>query len=651
MKNFLLPVVLIPGFLAATPTTQELEQELGAPILDPGQPLEETRVFIEKRVPTVPDIKDPEEWQAYSAKLRHDILDKVVFRGTLAPFWQKQPSKIVYSETLSPSPDYTIQKLRFEIIPGWWCPALLYVPAKLPDGKKVPVVINVNGHDSMGKAAPYKQIRCIHQARNGMIAMNVEWIGMGQFNDRMSHYHLAQLDLCGVSGIAPFYLNVTRAIDAALQHPNADQDKVAVAGLSGGGWQTIFTSALDTRVKLANPVAGYSSFKTRARYPSDLGDSEQTPNDLATVADYTHLTALLSGRALLLTKNATDQCCFAAPHALPPLEEAARPKFKLMGRDKYFRTHINKDPGTHNFEEDNRRQLYKMLGYTFYGRDNAISQKETHTAMEIQSMAKLEVPLPEDNLNLNYIANIIADGLPVPHPSTDPFTEKMEPKYAIPALHEVLHTRAYKAEATKVETKKIGKGYNLTAWKLVLGSEWTIPVVELTPPGKPKATVLLLGDNGRASLASISSQQLAAGNRVLALDLFNFGETNLGKQDFLYSILVSALGERPLGVQTSQLAAISGWAMEEFGGQPVNFETLGPRTSTIALITSVLSTNRIGKGTLHNPLESLKSLIKAKFGANQSTELFCFGLLKHFDIPLLLELANAEDETRVTIAK
>ena len=81
---------------------------------------------------------------------------------------------------------------------------------------------------------------------------------------------------------------------------------MAVTGLSGGGWQTIFISALDLRVKLSAPVAGYSSFLTRAVYPRDLGDPEQTPCDLATVADYLHLTAMRAPRPTLLINNAKD---------------------------------------------------------------------------------------------------------------------------------------------------------------------------------------------------------------------------------------------------------------------------------------------------------------------------------------------------------
>ena len=135
------------------------------------------------------------------------------------------------------------------------------------------------------------------------------------------------MDLCGTAGIAPFFLNMSKGLDILFAHPNADPTRVAVAGLSGGGWQTIFISSLDERVTLANPVAGYSSFKTRARHGMDLGDSEQTPNDLALYADYTHLTAMLANRAALLTNNAEDKCCFTAGHAQPPLLDAAQADF------------------------------------------------------------------------------------------------------------------------------------------------------------------------------------------------------------------------------------------------------------------------------------------------------------------------------------
>jgi len=54
-----------------------------------------------------------------------------------------------------------------------------------------------------------------------------------------------------------------------------------VTGLSGGGWQTIVLSSLDERVKVAVPVAGYSSLRSEleARKYGDLGDIEQNATD------------------------------------------------------------------------------------------------------------------------------------------------------------------------------------------------------------------------------------------------------------------------------------------------------------------------------------------------------------------------------------
>lgn len=158
-----------------------------------------------------------------------------------------------------------------------WIPALLYLPEKLVG--KSPVFLNVNGHDRNCKAADYKQSRCIHMARNGIMALNLEWFALGQLGTSgFTQSRMNQLDLCGASGVAPFYLAMSRGIDFLLTLEHADETRVGVAGLSGGGWQTIFISSLDTRVTLCNPVAGYSSFRTRIDNWSDLGDSEQTPD-------------------------------------------------------------------------------------------------------------------------------------------------------------------------------------------------------------------------------------------------------------------------------------------------------------------------------------------------------------------------------------
>ena len=340
-------------------------------------------------------------------RARTAALERAVFRGEAA-HWRTLPTHVEWGQTIDGGPGYKIKKLRYEAVPGLWIPALLYEPTVFKTSK-VPVSLAVNGHDLLGKALPYKQLRCINQAKRGMIVLNTEYLNMGQLaGPNYDHYRLNQLDLCGTSGVAPFYLVMSRGLDILLANEHADPTRVTVQGLSGGGWQTITISALDTRVTLSNPVAGYSSLHTRVRNVSDLGDSEQNPADLETAVDYTQMTAMLAPRPALLTYNFADNCCFKAEHALPPLKAAARPIYELYGKPHNLRTHVNLDPGTHNFGLDNRQQFYAMLKEFFFADRPDINAQEIPSEAEIKTPEQLKVDLPTKNENFNSLARRLA---------------------------------------------------------------------------------------------------------------------------------------------------------------------------------------------------------------------------------------------------
>ncbi|MEZ6045917.1 MAG: acetylxylan esterase [Planctomycetaceae bacterium] len=518
--------------------------------------------------------------------------------------------------------------MRFEILPGMWIPALIYMPNNI-EGKD-PVVLNVNGHAGTGKVTEYKQIRCINQAKRGMIALNLEWIGMGQLQTAgFNHYRMNQLDLCGTSGLAPFILSMKRALDVLLDLENADPERVAVAGLSGGGWQTIFISALDTRITLSNPVAGHSSFFTRVDVPSNLGDSEQTPTDMAALADYMHLTAMVAPRPLLLTYNDTDDCCFQASNALPPLLEVTRPLYKLYGKGDHLRSHINIVPGTHNFDQDNRQQLYAMFSHFFYPGTPGFSPAEIECAAEVKTKEELFVPLPENNRDFNIVAKDLAAELPLKEGNQDAEARRVQ-------LAEVIKFHDYPYSATQVAQKTID-GQLATYWHLKFGSEWTVPVTEFSPDN-PADTVLLLSEAGSASLAKQVEAALQQGNRVLVVDPFSYGHSSIGSYSGLYAMLLNSVGERPLGIQVSQLMGTVKWARERAPKESLRVHAVGPRSSLIALTTAALAPILIQETTTEQSFESLKEIINENMQVINAPELFCFGLLKHFDIPDLKEL-------------
>jgi hypothetical protein len=609
---------------------------LGREIIGPQLALQEVQDFCESRVPRVPPIQSPEEWQKYAQQIRADVLEKVVYRGQAAA-WRDAETQVEWLDEMAAGPGYKIKKLRYEALPGLWIPALLYEPEKLAAG--VPAVLNVNGHDGKGKAADYKQLRCINLAKRGMLALNLEWLGMGQLRgEGFGHYRMNQLDLCGSSGLAPFYLAMKRGLDVLLSHPQTDTSRVAVAGLSGGGWQTIFISSLDTRVTLANPVAGYSSFLTRIGNHSDLGDSEQTPCDLATVADYAHLTALMAPRGLLLTYNAKDNCCFASGHALPPLVEVAAPIYKLLGKENALRSHVNEDPGDHNFGLDNRQALYRMLKDEFYMGSAEFPPDEIDSQTEVKSAEELNVPLPEGNEDFNTLAkrlmqDLPRDGqLPVERAAAERWQANRRER-----LKKIVRAHEYKVQA-RVAAADQDDQTKTTFWQLRLGDTWTIPAVELERTGG-KGTTIIIADGGRKGAADLVEQTLSAGQRAVAIDPFYLGESKIASRDFLFALLVSSVGERPLGIQASQLAAVARWLNDERQAGPVTIAAAGPRSSLAALVATALEPKAVAGAHLGGSLGSLKEVIEQNLGVNTAPEYFCFGLLEQFDIAQLTALA------------
>ncbi len=601
----------------------DVESLLNREILDRATPLSEVQTFVESRVPLMKSYAASDQWNSEADKMRQEVLEKVVYRGQ-AVKWRDARTSVQWLETIPGGPGYTIRKLRYEALPGMWIPALLYLPDKISG--HVPAVLNVNGHSPEGKQYPPKQMRCINLAKRGMLALNIEWLGMGQLRTSgYSHTKMNQLDLCGTSGLAPFYLCMKRGLDVLLSLEHADPARVCVTGLSGGGWQTIVLSALDTRVTLCNPVAGYSSFLTRTRHFKDLGDSEQTPTDLATIADYTHLTAMLAPRPALLTYNAKDDCCFESGYALQPLIDAASGVYRLFDKPNFLRSHVNHDPGTHNFEVDNRQALYRMMGDYFYTSADNFNRHEIPSNDELKTAEQLMVGLPSTNEDFHTLAVSISESMP---------------KYAITdnselraRLKDVVKAKEYSVAATQVGRDTKG---DVTAiyWQLRLGNQWTVPAVELLP-SNVIGTAILIADGGRTAAAAQAADLVQRGNRVLAVDPFYFGESKIREKDWLFALLVATVGERPLGVQASQIAAIARWTKGRAANAPVTLVSAGPRSGVIALVAAAIERQSISNVVQHDALESLKEVIARDMSITEAPELFCFGLLELCDLKQL----------------
>jgi hypothetical protein len=317
--------------------------------------------------------------------------------------------------------------------------------------------------------------------------------------------------------------------------------------------------------------------------------------------------------------------------------EAAKPIYKLYGRDERLRWHINEDPGTHNFELDNRQALYRMLSDHFSSGDTRFAAEEIECEDEVQSADALQVELPEDTTDFNKLAISLSNDLPrekqlpATRQEVEPWCQRNRTQ-----LHKLVKATSYPvtAEASESETHQKIK---TTFWRVSLGDDWTLPAVELEPDAS-RSTVLFVADQGYKAEVEEIQRLLDGGHRVIALDPFYVGGSKISKRDFLFGLLVACVGQRPLGLQASQIAAVARWLQDEREVGPVTLRAHGEQLSLSALVAAALEPTAIARVEVADALGSLKEIIERNDSVDKKPMLFCFGLLEQTDIRQMVAL-------------
>jgi len=621
--RILLALLAVWVIVLAQAEPREVARLLEPPLHSPDAVTLELRRYLMARAPALPEAGA--RWLESAPQLRHRILREVIFHGWPRE-WIESPARFEDLGLLPGGNGYRMRKLRYEIVPGFASTAILYEPMELRG--RLPAVLNVNGHvGPPGKAVEYKQKRCIHLARHGVLALNLEWIGMGELSHKENaHWFGAHLDLVGANAAGLFYLAMRRGLDYLWDHPHVDRARIAMTGLSGGGWQTIVLSALDERVRLAVPVAGYASVVSRIERPADIGDIEQNATDLLNLADYPVLTALRAPRPTLLIYNAEDDCCFRAPLVKPYIFDAVRPFFQQAGAASAFAWHENTDPSTHNYQLDNRRQFYRFLNRHF---GLGVPDHEAGVDREIRSFEELAVGLPPDNLTILGLARRMAEKIERLRRPAD------EARALLARLLRYRKTALRHAWAVS-NTKN--KGIETHGYRFEFDSGLSATglwIKAITAPEDAPATMVLNDEGKRASAAAVADR-VNRGERVLAVDLLFFGDAAPEKPAaFAWTQLVATMGERPLGLQVAQLLALAEWLQP---GGALRLEVRGIRSQVIGLAAAALEPQRFREVHVREGAASLRHLLDAPVEYRAAPELFCLDLYREFDLDQLAAL-------------
>jgi dienelactone hydrolase len=592
--------------------------------------------YLMTLIPKRPSPSSPAEWQVAEQRLRKHILEDIAFHGWPQE-WVQSPPKFQQTAVIETGHGYRLHKLRYEIVPGFDSVAILYDPENV--NGRAPAILNVIGHEHAGEAAEYEQKRCINFAKRGIVALSLGWIGFGELEEpENAHDYAAHLDLVGSNALGLFYLAMRRGLDYLAALPYVDPARLGLTGLSGGGWQTTLLSALDERVAVSVEVAGIGSLESNLTHPVDTDEIEENATDLTDGEDYPDFVAMRAPRPTLLVHNAEDNCCFRAALVKPYIYDQVRPFFRLLGQPDALGWHENRDPGTHNYQIDNREQAYRFFTEHF---QLPVATSEIPSADEIRDRQELAVGLPRDNLTIVGLARKLASQItrpPIPTGGGERDSWVTAQRHSLESViryHPVSVENAWRMANTRhlgLQTLDyrfdFSNGLSATGvWLEAISAGWGAPVT------------IVLDDKGRKAAGEIVSERVNRGEQVLALDvLFNGATIPQDPDPADWEMLVATMGDRPLGLEVAQLLAVANW-LKASGQSKIRLETEGVRSQVVALTAGALEPTTFSHVISGEAMRSLGYLIDTPIPFRAAPELFCLDLYKDFDLDRLVAIA------------
>ena len=636
-------ILFLVLFMAvATSASAQAVVDAVTPFLDkPVQPTSLTAYqlqrYMMKHIPKPVPPATAEQWTVDAQKLRKHILEDIAFHGWPHD-WIDSPPRFEQTAVIETGHGYRLRKFNYEIVPGLYSTAILYEPLEIKG--RVPAILNLVGHDPLGNAVEYEQKRCINFAKQGMLALSLGWFGFGELNQpENSHDFGGHLDLVGSNSLGYFYLTIRRGLDYLASLPQADPKRLGVTGLSGGGWQTIILSSLDERVAAAAEVAGFGSLETNLTRPTDTQEVEEDATDLVQSQDYPFLVALRAPRPTLLMHNVQDDCCFLAPLVKPYVYEQILPFFKLYHAENSLRWHENVDPGTHNYQLDNRQQAYAFFSEVFHLPAVA---KETPSDSEIHTPEQMAGNLPKDNLTVAGLARKLGQQItrsPIPSAGkehdlwVESQREQLKSVIRLPSatLDGSWRLISTKRPGLQSLTYRFDFSNGLSATGIWLTGSSTSANAPVT---------IVLNDKGFKASAQNIVDRVNRGEQVLALEPLFFGSTTPDDTDPAYwEMLVASSGDRPLGIEVSQLLGIAKSFRVASRQKSIRLESEGIRSQVVVLAAAALEPELFSEIRSNDVIDSLRFLLDAPVPYRAAPDLFCLDLYKYFDLDRLSVMA------------
>jgi len=324
---------------------------------------------------------------------------------------ERPPLNAVYVDTLFLD-GYRIEKLYYESLPNLYVPANLYVPDSITS--PVPAILYTCGHAETQKVAYQAHPRKFAQL--GFVCLIIETIQWGEvlghhrgpYNQGWFNWYSRGYFPGGVEA-----WNGIRGIDLLCSRPEVDSTCLGVTGNSGGGAQSWFIAAIDSRIKASASSCGaglvQSHVQTRTiNYHCDCMMPINTY-----LIDFPAIGALIAPRPFMIVSTQEDP--LYEIESARQCHQYVETIYDLYGAEDSL--YFVEAPGRHGYNEETRPQIFQFFLKHLMGKE--LSLEETGDVDESDS-----VQLSEDDLRV-YVNGAPADDITTS--IQDSFVKRAEP--------------------------------------------------------------------------------------------------------------------------------------------------------------------------------------------------------------------------------
>lgn len=295
----------------------------------------------------------------------------------------------------------SITLFAYEILPGCWTTAALWLPDPLPP-EKLPGVVYACGHGLIGTY--HYQAHPAMWARRGYACLVFNTIEQDDSTgDHHGTFYGRRLDWIslGYTAAGGELWNSIRATDVLSAQPMVDAARIGTTGISGGGAHSFFLAVADERIRAAAPVCGVASLSHTFDHRHLLNHCDCMYPFYLNHADSSDFAALVAPRPILF--------CFARQDILfsraeyHAIVDRTRRIYALLGKRDHCR--LCDYDGPHSYQPPGIAAINDWFDRHVSGRPHP---KATTGKMELteKELSVFDGDFPRPN-NVNLLGDLL----------------------------------------------------------------------------------------------------------------------------------------------------------------------------------------------------------------------------------------------------